>query len=208
MSRKEKMIRVGGVCYGDPAWSARQAAQITGIPVRTAQHWGQSGFFRPSIAMLRESLDSDDEGLVYSFPHLMDIELPREGVSWYYGLGDCVGLRVAYDLRQQKVPMEPVQGCARTLADIEADFWRNRYREDPRFKWITYIPEWMWEDAELEPPPFDQALIFHKEKPEDHDIHPDIVIYDIFTAITETLNRADAWLQREGVDPDTRPYWL
>lgn len=213
MSKKDHMLVLqdGSVC-NDPAWSGRQAADIAQIPARTVQYWRQNEFFTPSIAVVKDGTSTPDpnhpglreEGLVFAFPHLLGHDLSGENAQWFYGLGDAIALRLAHDLRQQKVPVDVVKHAARFFADLD---WRKKYREDPSFHWIIYVPDYVLEDVDLDVPPPEEALLFYKDV--DPEPKPDnVVIYDAYSAIIETMDRADQDLARRGLEPHYRPAWV
>lgn len=79
----------------DRAYTSREAARVSGVPFFTVDYWDRSKFLRPTIAK------GEGRG---------------KGRQRMYSYGDIILLRVARELREQKVSLETLRSIVRKLA--------------------------------------------------------------------------------------------
>lgn len=211
---KEHMIQDEEGVINNPGWTGRDAAKLAQVPARTVQHWRQTSFFVPSLAVVKDGRSVPnrhypslkEEGLVFAYPHLSGHDLSTENAQWFYALGDVIALRIAHDLRTLGVPTDVVKAAARTLADIT---WRENHPETV-FRWIVYTPPTFLKAAGFDPPAPEDALRYIHPNREHlvEEAHPDAIVYDALTTITETIARADDYLHKKNLTEDLRPAWV
>lgn len=88
------------------AYTSREAARVSGVPFFTVDYWDRSKFLRPSIAK------GDGRG---------------KGRQRMYSYRDIILLRVARELREQKVSLETLRSVVRKLASCTSDLATARY---------------------------------------------------------------------------------
>lgn len=87
------------------AYTARQAAAISGVPYHTLDFWDRSDFINPSVAQAKGS---------------------GRGRERRYSFTDLVRLRVARELREQKIPLQALRGVMSTLRRERRDLSDSR----------------------------------------------------------------------------------
>src|ERR1700681_3019157 len=88
------------------AYTSREAARVSGVPFFTVDYWDRSKFLRPSIAK------GEGRG---------------KGRQRLYSYGDIILLRIARELREQKVSLETLRSIVRKLAGCSSDLATARY---------------------------------------------------------------------------------
>ena len=185
-------------------WTAPQAAEIAGVPVRTVQHWRTVGIFVSAFPL------GVDEG-----------HKPGE----LYALGDVVGLRFLRDLLGLKVD----QGLATRLArgaqvlspgpDGEFLAYREIASLDPPWWWHLPVIE---ELAQGEPDGellrvWDQSMLARRgllrDEPgtqpiPDDEADPLAYWYPISAVASEVVGRADSWRRRHRVSVRDWAPWM
>jgi DNA-binding transcriptional MerR regulator len=79
----------------EPAYTSREAAHLSGVPFFTIDYWGRTKFLVPSIAKGRGR---------------------GKGRQRMYSYGDVIRLRIARELRDQKVSLETLRAVVQKLA--------------------------------------------------------------------------------------------
>jgi DNA-binding transcriptional MerR regulator len=88
------------------AYTSREAARVSGVPFFTVDYWDRSKFLRPTIAK------GDGRG---------------KGRQRMYSYGDIILLRIARELREQKVSLETLRSIVRKLAGCTSELATARY---------------------------------------------------------------------------------
>jgi DNA-binding transcriptional MerR regulator len=88
------------------AYTSREAARVSGVPFFTVDYWDRSKFLRPTIAK------GDGRG---------------KGRQRLYSYGDIILLRIARELREQKVSLETLRSIVRKLASGTSELATARY---------------------------------------------------------------------------------
>ncbi|HEY4591460.1 MAG TPA: MerR family transcriptional regulator [Thermoanaerobaculia bacterium] len=88
------------------AYTSREAARVSGVPFFTVDYWDRSKFLRPSIAK------GEGRG---------------KGRQRMYSYGDIILLRIARELREQKVSLETLRSIVRRLASCTGELATARY---------------------------------------------------------------------------------
>jgi DNA-binding transcriptional MerR regulator len=82
------------------AYTSREAAEISGVPFFTIDYWGRTKFLSPTVAPGRGR---------------------GKGRQRMYSYGDVIRLRIARELRDQKVSLETLRTVVQKLASVEAE---------------------------------------------------------------------------------------
>jgi hypothetical protein len=185
-------------------WTAPQAAEIAGIPVRTVQYWRTSHTFVSAFPLGAE------EGFK-----------PGE----LYVLGDVVGLRFFRDLLGLNVDRDLASRLARLVQVIspgpEGDFWAYRKiaTKDPPWWWFFPVVEALtedWPDQELlrfwdESMLAAQGLLTGAREqqpiPDDQD-DPCAFWYPVSAVAAELTEKSDSWRRRHRVSIRDWPAWM
>lgn len=91
---------------GQRAYTSREAAEISGVPFFTIDYWGRTKFLSPTVAPGRGR---------------------GKGRQRMYSYGDVIRLRIARELREQKVSLETLRSVVQKLAGVEADLSRTHF---------------------------------------------------------------------------------
>jgi hypothetical protein len=185
-------------------WTAPQAAEIAGIPVRTVQYWRTSRMFVSAFPL------GTEEGF-------------RPGEL--YALGDAIGLRFLRDLLALKVNRELATRLARVVQVIspgpDGDFWAYRRIavKDPPWWWFFPVAEDLaeeWPDEDLlrfwdESMLATQGLLTGAREdrpiPECQD-DPCAYWYPVSAVAAELVSSADSWRRRHRVSVRDWPVWM
>lgn len=186
-------------------WTAPQAAEIAGIPVRTVQHWRTRCVFVSAFPL------GADEG-----------HKPGE----LYALGDVVALRFLRDLLNLGVGLPLAARAAREAqvlspgVDGECYDYRRVATLEPAWWWFFPIVE---ELAREEPEGellrvWDEAMLARRglirdERPATQPIPEDesdplAYWYPISAVATEIVGKADSWRRRHRVSVRDWPPWM
>lgn len=90
----------------EKAYTSREAARLSGVPFFTVDYWDRSKFLRPTIAK------GEGRG---------------KGRQRMYSYGDIILLRIARELREQKVSLETLRSIVRKLAGCTKELATARY---------------------------------------------------------------------------------
>jgi DNA-binding transcriptional MerR regulator len=90
----------------EAGFTSRQAARISGVPFFTVDYWDRSGFLKPSIA--RSSGRGRGRGRLYSY-------------------ADLLRLRIARELRDQRVSLQTLRHVVKRLGERGVDLSGTRY---------------------------------------------------------------------------------
>lgn len=90
----------------EKAYTSREAARLSGVPFFTVDYWDRSKFLRPTIAK------GEGRG---------------KGRQRMYSYGDIILLRIARELREQKVSLETLRSIVRKLAGCTNELALARY---------------------------------------------------------------------------------
>jgi DNA-binding transcriptional MerR regulator len=82
------------------AYTSREAAQVSGVPFFTIDYWGRTKFLEPTIAK------GEGRG---------------KGRQRMYSYADIIRLRIARELREQKVSLETLRAIIRKLGSIPGE---------------------------------------------------------------------------------------
>ena len=88
------------------AYTSREAARLSGVPFFTVDYWDRSKFLRPTIAK------GEGRG---------------KGRQRMYSYGDIILLRIARELREQKLSLETLRSIVRKLASHTTELATARY---------------------------------------------------------------------------------
>lgn len=88
------------------AYTSREAEQVSGVPFFTIDYWGRTRFLVPSIAQ------GEGRG---------------KGRQRMYSYGDLVRLRIARELREQKVSLETLRAVLEKLAGLGNEIAQARF---------------------------------------------------------------------------------
>jgi DNA-binding transcriptional MerR regulator len=88
------------------AFTSREAEQVSGVPFFTIDYWGRTRFLVPSIAR------GEGRG---------------KGRQRMYSYGDLVRLRIARELREQKVSLETLRAILEGLAGLGNEIAKARF---------------------------------------------------------------------------------
>jgi DNA-binding transcriptional MerR regulator len=90
----------------DRAYTSREAARLSGVPFFTVDYWDRSKFLRPTIAKGKGR---------------------GKGRQRMYSYGDIILLRIARELREQKVSLETLRSIVRKLGGCTNELATARY---------------------------------------------------------------------------------
>src|SRR5262249_55100836 len=186
-------------------WTAPQAAEIAGIPVRTVQHWRTRGLFVSALPLGGE--EGHKPGELYALGDVGALRFMRDVL----GLG--VDVALASRLAQEAQVLSP---------GYEGQFFAYR-------KIATLDPPWWWlfpaveelaaeeSDGELLRI-FDEAMVTaERGMPDervptqpipDDESDPLAYWYPIGAVATEIVGRADNWRRRHRVPIRNWPAWM
>jgi hypothetical protein len=187
-------------------WTAPQAAEIAGVPVRTVQYWRTRRMFVSTFPFGAE------EGFK-----------PGE----LYALGDVVGLRFFRDLLGLNVDREVAARLARVVQVIspgpEGEFWayREMATKDPPWWWFFPVVEGVaeelpegellcfWDESMLA----ERGLLTNEQRPATDPIpypeaDPAAYWYPTGAVVTELIAKADSWRRRHRVSVRDWPPWM
>jgi len=88
------------------AYTSREAARLSGVPFFTVDYWDRSRFLEPTVAK------GEGRG---------------KGRERMYSYGDVIRLRIARELREQKVSLETLRAIVRKLAPVTGEIATARY---------------------------------------------------------------------------------
>ena len=88
------------------AYTSREAEQVSGVPFFTIDYWGRTRFLVPSVA------EGKGRG---------------KGRQRMYSYGDLIRLRIARELREQKVSLETLRSILKKLATLGDELGRVRF---------------------------------------------------------------------------------
>ena len=100
---------------------AGQAARLSGVPYRTLDYWGRSGFFRPSV-----------------------LDASGKGTDRLYSLHDLVALRVANLLRSQGMGLERLRAVVvelRGCPDLASPASKRTLIGDETRQWAQHASD-------------------------------------------------------------------
>ena len=92
--------------FTERGYTSREAAHVSGVPFFTVDYWDRSKFLRPTIAK------GGGRG---------------KGRERLYSFGDIIRLRIARELREQKVSLETLRAIVRKLASCTSELATARY---------------------------------------------------------------------------------
>lgn len=186
-------------------WTAPQAAEIAGIPVRTVQHWRTCGLFVSALPL------GGEEG-----------HKPGE----LYALGDLMGLRFFRDLLGLGVDPALAARLAREAQVLspgrEGEFfaYRKIASLDPRWWWFfPVVEELAQEESEGELlQVWDESMLATRglltdQRPATQPIPDDeadtlAYWYPVSSVAAEIAGKADSWRRRRRVSIRDWPQWM
>jgi hypothetical protein len=187
-------------------WTAPQAAEIAGIPVRTVQHWRTRRVFVASFPL------GGDEG-----------HKPGE----LYALGDVVALRFFRDLLELGVDPELAARIAREAQVLspgpEGEFFAYRKVASLDPPWWFLLPAVehlaegksdgdllrVWDEATLvERGLVSRDLPSTQPVPWESESEPFAYWYPISAIAAELVGKADSWRRRHRVSIRDWPLWM
>ena len=177
------------------AWSAAEAADLAGIPVRTVHAW-----------------TNEDE---LAWPTFVEPDLGIEKRRWC--AGDLVVLRMSYDLLKAGLSRSCVASCARSLSEVCGYYPRlERYPIGD----LLLIGDRWFVASDTEMAAHMESILFASLctlgcdfDPDDGDWveeHPELRLleYPMARRIGELSRRIGAWWAKVGTPIDRRPPWL